>query len=94
MIYCLEISVIFQYFGAIKSIIFWQEVISLYKIRQRQKAFIEDYNTIIDVCPEFKQWSLKDFLWARTIVGSRNFGIDIGGVNRTAMVPLSDMLKS
>jgi len=65
----------------------------LYKIRQRQKAFIEDYNTIIDVCPEFKQWSLKDFLWARTIVGSRNFGIDIGGVNRTAMVPLSDMLN-
>lgn len=65
----------------------------LYMIRQRQKSFIEDYQTIIDICPEFKQWTLKEFLWARTIVGSRNFGININGVSRTAMVPLSDMLN-
>ena len=65
----------------------------LYMIKQRQKSFIEDYQTIIEICPEFKQWTLKDFLWARTIVGSRNFGINIRGVSRTAMIPLSDMLN-
>jgi histone-lysine N-methyltransferase SETD3 len=65
----------------------------LYMIRQRQKSFIEDYQTIIKICPEFKQWSVKEFLWVRTIVGSRNFGINIHGVSRTALVPLSDMLN-
>ncbi len=65
----------------------------LYMIRHRQKSFIEDYRTIIEICPEFKQWTLKDFLWARTIVGSRNFGINISGISRTALVPLSDMLN-
>ena len=65
----------------------------LYMIKQRQKSFIEDYQTIIEICPEFKQWTLKDFLWARTIVGSRNFGINIRGVSRTAMIPLSDMFN-
>ena len=65
----------------------------LYKIRRRQNAFVEDYNTIIETCPQFSQWSLKEFLWARTIVGSRNFGINIAGIDRTAMVPLSDMLN-
>ena len=49
----------------------------LYMIRHRQKSFIEDYQTIIKICPEFKQWSVKEFLWVRTIVGSRNFGINI-----------------
>ena len=65
----------------------------LYMIRHRQKSFIEDYRTIIEICPEFKEWTLKDFLWVRTIVGSRNFGINISGISRTAMVPLSDMLN-
>jgi histone-lysine N-methyltransferase SETD3 len=65
----------------------------LYMIKKRQQSFLEDYQTIIKVCPEFKRWSIKEFLWARTIVGSRNFGININGVSRTAMVPLSDMLN-
>ena len=35
----------------------------------------------------------QEFLWFRTMVGSRNFGITINGVRRTAMVPLADMLN-
>jgi protein-histidine N-methyltransferase len=64
------------------------------QIRDRKLNIKADYDAICGVCPEFSdEYSLHDFLWCRTAVGSRNFGITINGVKRTTMVPFADMLN-
>ena len=63
-------------------------------ISRRKKSISEDYNTICKVIPELEErFSEDDFMWCRTIVGSRNFGLNIHGHDATAMVPLADMLN-
>lgn len=64
------------------------------KIEMRKKQFYNDYNIICKCCPKFSQeYTFNDFLFVRVLVGSRNFGIKIDGINRTAMIPASDMLN-
>ena len=64
------------------------------EIITRQNHIMNDYNNMCKIIPVFKEkYSPRDFIWARTIVGSRNFGIDIDNVHRVAMVPISDMLN-
>ena len=64
------------------------------EILLRQKIIVRDYENICKIIPEFKKkFSIRDFLWVRTVVGSRNFGIDIDNIHRVAMIPLSDMLN-
>ena len=64
------------------------------QIRDRKLNIKADYDAIVSVCPEFgEEFSLNDFLWCRTAVGSRNFGITVNGVKRTTMVPFADMLN-
>lgn len=48
---------------------------------------------MVQVAPEFKDFSLEEFSWARMMVASRNFGITIGEVKTDALVPLADMLN-
>ena len=63
-------------------------------INNRKKSIIRDYNDIEKVIPELgEKFSLDDFMWCRTIVGSRNFGLKIDGKQTTTMVPLADMLN-
>jgi hypothetical protein len=45
------------------------------------------------VAPEFRDYSLEEFSWARMMVASRNFGITIGETKTDALVPLADMLN-
>lgn len=60
----------------------------------RQNSIILDYENICKFVPRFKTIAtVKEFIWMRTIVGSRNFGININGINRSAMVPISDLLN-
>lgn len=82
--------------------IFWsEEEISWLKgsdlVRQIQDRKINikaDYDAVCRCCPDFgERHTLEDFLWCRTAVGSRNFGITVNGVKRTTMVPFSDMLN-
>ncbi len=82
--------------------IFWREKhLSLLKgsnilndIANRIDDFKNDYKIIGDNCKDFKsKFPLKHFLYIRTLIGSRNFGIYIDGVRRCAMIPLSDMLN-
>ena len=64
------------------------------EIITRQNHIMDDYNNMCKIIPEFKEkYSPRDFIWARTVVGSRNFGIDIDNVHRVAMIPISDMLN-
>jgi hypothetical protein len=66
----------------------------LNKIKKRRRSFANDYEVIIQCCPGFQdEFSFKEFLLIRTLVGSRNFGIRIDGIKRVAMIPLSDMLN-
>ncbi len=57
----------------------------------------KDYQDICRIAPEFEVHSFDDFKWARMMVASRNFGVNIpvkGGVIRTdALVPFADMLN-
>jgi histone-lysine N-methyltransferase SETD3 len=64
------------------------------QIEDRKANIAADYNAVCRCCPDFaERHTLEDFLWCRTAVGSRNFGITINGVKRTTMVPFSDMLN-
>ena len=64
------------------------------QIRERRRNIVADYHEVSRICPEFgEQFTEDDFLWCRTAVGSRNFGININGVKRTTMVPWADMLN-
>lgn len=66
----------------------------LNKITERVDSFINDYNIIAMNCPGFEeQHPLKHFIYIRTLIGSRNFGINIDGEKRVAMVPFADMLN-
>ena len=64
------------------------------QIHDRKNNILYDYHEVCRVCPEFREdFNEEDFLWCRTAVGSRNFGISINGVKRTTLVPWSDMLN-
>lgn len=65
----------------------------LTQIADRKRNIKADYEDICRVAPEFKDFSLEEFSWARMMVASRNFGITIGEVKTDALVPLADMLN-
>ena len=60
----------------------------------RQNDIIKDYEKICELIPNFKiSHTVRDFIWCRTVVGSRNFGINIDNIHRVALVPISDLLN-
>ena len=64
------------------------------EIQKRKGDFKYDYTTLCLALDGFKQQhSFKYFMWLRSIIGSRNFGVVINNKKQAAMVPLSDMLK-
>jgi hypothetical protein len=64
------------------------------QIRDRRRNIVADYHEVSRICPSFgERFTEDDFLWCRTAVGSRNFGININGIKRTTMVPWADMLN-
>ncbi len=82
--------------------IFWPETILkilkgshiLNSIIERKNNYIDDYNVVCRTSELFKKtFTFNDFVTIRTLVGSRNFGININRISRSAMVPLADMLN-
>ena len=64
------------------------------EIIERQKSIIKDYEKMCEIIPGFKsKHTIDEFIWVRTIVGSRNFGINIDNVHRIALVPNGDFLN-
>ena len=59
------------------------------KIRDIQ----QDYNTICNEVPEYRQFTLKEYSEIRMMVASRIFGIDVEGVKTDGFVPYADMLN-
>ena len=67
---------------------------SVNEIINRQNNILNEYKKLCEIIPEFKNnHDIKDFIWVRSIVGSRNFGITIDNKHRVAMVPVSDLLN-
>lgn len=64
------------------------------KVEERNQAIEGDYGVICDLYPPFRDVAtLEEFKWARMCVCSRNFGLDIGGLRTSALVPYADMLN-
>ncbi len=63
-------------------------------IASRKKMLTKEYNEIASKSKLFKNTiSLNDWMWVRSIVGSRNFSVNVNGIQHSAMVPLADMLN-
>jgi len=60
-------------------------------IISRRKTFYDNYKKL-STLPGFS-YTFDDYCIIRTLVGSRNFGLNIGGEHVIAMVPLGDMFN-
>lgn len=65
----------------------------LMQIHEKVYDIKRDYDKICYFCPEFIKYKFKDFCWARTVVGSRIFGLLIKGVKTDILAPFADMLN-
>jgi len=63
-------------------------------ISARKNMLANEHTSLCKLSNIFRrEISLYDWLWARSIVGSRNFSININGISKSALVPLADMLN-
>ena len=65
----------------------------LMQIHEKVYDLKKDYDRIYASSEEFKKHSFRDFCWARTIVGSRIFGLLINGIKTDILAPFADMLN-
>lgn len=63
------------------------------QIHEKVLDLKRDYDRIFMVSNNFKKYKFRDFCWARTIVGSRIFGVFINGVKTDILAPFADMLN-
>jgi histone-lysine N-methyltransferase SETD3 len=81
--------------------IFWdQDMLDLLEnsdfiqdIEARKRMLKREHDGILRLSDTCKEISLSDWMWVRSIVGSRNFSINVDGNSRSALVPLADMLN-
>lgn len=52
----------------------------LYMIHEKVMDLKKDYTTILRSDSNFDKYSFMEFCWARMMVGSRIFGVNIAGV--------------
>lgn len=62
-------------------------------IARRTDLLRRDFAAVRRAVPALREVSLHEFLWARTVVITRVFGLKIGGVTTEALVPLADMMN-
>ena len=65
----------------------------LFMIHEKVMDLRRDYDTILKADRGFEKYSFKEFCWARMMVGSRIFGLNITGVKTEVLVPFADMLN-
>jgi len=59
----------------------------------RKEDLEAEYDNICKYVPEFKQYSHREFVWARLAVITRIFGLVINGNKTDGLVPMADMLN-
>lgn len=65
----------------------------LKQIEEKIEDIKDDYRTLVEVAPEYEEFSLQEFSEVRVTVSSRIFGMEIDGVKTDGFVPLADMLN-
>jgi hypothetical protein len=64
------------------------------QLEDRRRNIMSDYALIMETVGDLAgAFSVEEFLWARMVVASRNFGITVDGVRTDALVPYADMLN-
>lgn len=66
---------------------------SLKKIADRKEDLLAEYENICKYLPDFKQYTYREFVWARLAVITRIFGLVINGNKTDGLVPMADMLN-
>jgi len=66
---------------------------TLYKIGDRIDSLRREYDALRRVVPLFKPFSYEEFVWARLVVITRIFGIEVGTLKTDGLVPYADMLN-
>ena len=66
---------------------------SIRKIIDRQEELKEEYDNICRHVPDFRQYKLEEFVWARLVVITRIFGLVVKGNKTDGLVPMADMLN-
>ena len=62
-------------------------------LQNRKKELDNEYNDVKKYLNGKFKITKKEFMWARHIVGSRNFGIRINGILNNVLAPFGDMLN-
>ena len=65
----------------------------VHKICQRRLLILKDYETLSKYINEMKKYTYGEYIWARTVVITRIFGIVVDGIKTQALVPFADMLN-
>ncbi len=65
----------------------------LRKIKKRQLLLLKDYEILSKNCVLMKGYTYKEYIWARTVVITRIFGIVVNGIKTQVLVPYADMLN-
>ena len=63
------------------------------KINDRRLLILKDYQTLITNVPSMKNFTYAEYIWARTVVITRIFGVVIDDNKTQALVPYADMLN-
>jgi len=65
------------------------------RYKRRRETLKNDYDTICDRCPGFKDTaSLEEFMWARTAVITRTYGINVNGQKITTNLPIDFVMHA
>jgi histone-lysine N-methyltransferase SETD3 len=65
----------------------------LEKMAQRMEELKREYSNICSHVPEFKTHGFNQFVWARQVVITRIFAIEVGDHKTDGLVPYADMLN-
>jgi protein-histidine N-methyltransferase len=63
------------------------------RVYERRKILRTEYEIICKSVPEFRHFTHWEFVWARLVVITRIFGMDIHGHKTDGLVPYADMLN-
>lgn len=65
----------------------------LIQIHEKVYDLKRDYDRVFAANYEFRKYKFRDFCWARTIIGSRIFGVHIEDTKTDILAPFADMLN-
>ena len=62
------------------------------KAIERRKGYENDYQLLCQIIPEFKEFTLEDYMYATIMCQSRSFEFTVEGQSQRFLCPIADML--